>query len=178
MTELALKGTAREQLKSILLEEVEGETSVNLPQLANRVVDIVRGDQDLLDGLVEEIVRPYVYEQGVQLFASTRPGSVLRFGEEAVDREKVEGRARILSSRFERWMEHADGRYINFMEMRKVDLEEAAGQRKARATTELKVAEFELYLARQLQGKEKVGDRFTPDELETMWAKAYPKEQS
>jgi hypothetical protein len=176
MTELALKRSYKQQLRNILLEEIEGESSVNLPQLANRVADIVRADEELAAGLIAEVVRPYVYEQGVQLFARTRNESVIELGDEVVGRSEFEARAKTLSSRFERWMEHADGRYINFMEMRKADLEEAARQRRTRATTELKVAQFELYLARSLKGEEKVGDRYTPDELDEMWTKAYKEE--
>jgi hypothetical protein len=176
MTELVVTRSYKQRLREILLEEIEGESSVNLPQLANRVADIVRADEELASGLIAEVVRPYVYEQGVQLFAKTRNESVIELGDEVLGRSEFEARARTLSSRFERWMEHADGRYVNFMEMRKADLEEAARQRRSRATTELKVAQFELYLARNLQGDEKVGDRYTPDELDEMWAKAYNEE--
>jgi hypothetical protein len=171
-----MKRTYKQQLKDILLDEIGDEFSINLPQLANRVAEIVRADEELSANLIDEIVRPYVYEQGVQIFARTRNEAVLELGDEVVGRSEFEARAKVLTSRFERWMEHAGGRYVNFMEMRRADLEEAAGQRKKRATTELKVAEFELYLARSLKGEEKVGDRYTPDELEEMWAKAYREE--
>jgi hypothetical protein len=177
MTEILVNRSYKQQLREILLEEIEGESSVNLPELANRVADIVRANEELASGLIAEVVRPYVYQQGTQIFAQTRGEPIVELGDEVVGRSEFEARAKTLSSRFARWMEHANGRYVNFMEMTKADLEDAARQRKTRATTELKIAEFQLYVSRTLKKKsEKVGDRYTPSEVDEMWTKAYKEE--
>lgn len=170
--------TRKEQLKALLLAEIEGEASVNLPQLANRIVDSVVDDEEFVRGLVEEAVRPFVYEVGKRLMAQTRGEPVIELGDEVVARSEFEARAKTVSSKFERWMEHADGRYVNFMEMRKADLVEAARQREARASTELAIAQFEKMLASKLKKSEKVGERFTPGQLDEMWAKAHKIEEA
>lgn len=174
MTEVMLERSHKAQLKALLEAEIEGEASIVLPQLADRIAEMVLSDEELMSGLLAEIIRPYVYEQGKRIFAQTRNERVVELGDEVVARSKFEARARVVSSRFERWMEHADGRYVNFMEMRKADLEEAARQRKARASTEMAVVEFELQLARKLKKGEKVGDRFTPEQLDAMWEDTNP----
>lgn len=177
MTEV-MERTRAEQLKGILLAEIDGEPSVNLPQLANRVVNSVIEDEEFVRDLVEQAVRPFVYNMGKRLMAKTRGESVIELGDEIVGRSEFEARARVVTHKFEYWMEHSDGRYVNFMEMRKEDLLEAARQREARASTELAIAQFEKMLASKLKKSEKVGERFTPSQLDEMWAKAHKLEEA
>lgn len=169
-------GEQRRQIRELVKEELEGKSSVVLPELTNSVVGKVMGDSDLLAAVVEETLRPYIYTVATQAMAATRQPVTL--GDELMSREEFDKKTSVLSKRFERWMEHANGRYVQFMEMDKSDLEEAARQREARAGTELAIARFERMLAGKLRKKDKVSDQFTPEQLDELWDKANGDERA
>jgi hypothetical protein len=67
-------------------------------------------------------------------------------------------------------MENASGSYVNFMTMDKEQLIAAAEQREKAAHTSLGVARLERRIASTLEAGQVVGDIYSPEEVEGIYA--------
>lgn len=162
-------GTRRKALREWLREEIDQQVSIDLPDLADRAVAHFMQDKAFMAGVAKDIIRPAVYEMGVQLLARTRDEATIMLGDEAVTETEFERRAQRVALRWTRWMEHTGTDYRQFMRLDSAALTAAADRRVKRADTEKKIARFERLLAKNLEGKEVVEDRYTAEELEEIW---------
>lgn len=168
--------TKRQQIREWLKDQIEGKGSVDLPELVNKGTDHFLKDEEFVRGLVEDALRPLIYRMGIGIMQASRGERVIELGEEIVAQSEFQKRAKRLQSRWATWMEHAGDRYVRFMEMDKADLITAAEERLCRASTEAAIANFQKLLAGKLKKNERVGDRFTPEQLDDMWDEMSSKE--
>ncbi len=174
----AVQESWNQQLRRWVRTEIEGVEAVVLPELADRGVELFSEKPAFVRGLMNEMLRPIVYEVAQTVLAETRGEPLVPLGDEVVTRSEFKRRSGTMAARFARWMEHANGRHVNFMEMEKRDLVDAAAERERRAETELKVARFERRLAGPMKDGERVKDRYTPEQLAQLWEDVEREEEA
>lgn len=161
-----------QQIRQWVQAEIEEADSVDLPSLANDALDHFRTDEAFVHALMEDAIRPRVYDIARHVLSETRgAGNPIELGDEIVTGEEFKKRSRNMSAKFARWMEHAgeDG-HIRFTKMRKPQLITAASERKKRGLTELKIAEFEQRVAAGMKSdNETVDQRYSAEDLQSIW---------
>jgi hypothetical protein len=144
----------------------ESPAGFNLPQVVNEAMITFLQDPQFVDEVVRDRVQRDVYEMARRIIANTR--GLILVGDDVMTPEQFQAHAAKASNRFLNWVEHAGTRYISLMQMTKGDLLLAARERETRARSELQVAVLWRHIADQLGADERVGDKFTPEDIANM----------
>lgn len=155
------------RIREMVRIRIEGEDEISLSGMTDAIVALLAGDTDWLRMFAMERLRSSVYAQVQEAVARTRMNVI---GDYAANTEAIEKRAQVFSQRFLNWYEHAGDRHVRVMDMTREDLLLAASERRRRGDTEHRRAALWTRIAGQLEGGQKVGDRFTAEQLDTMYA--------
>lgn len=156
------KPTAVGRVRAFIRTQMIGVTDLHLPALLDDAVEFVQANKGLNAALLRELMRDTVYEQVQRTVATTRPDLML-LGEDLVGKDELIASA---SVRWGRWFEHTRTRHVIALEMTRQDCEEAAAQRMLAAERHLALGRLWRSVASDLDEDQRVGQRFTPVELE------------
>lgn len=156
------KPTAVGRVRAFVRTQMIGVTELHLPELLDDAVEFVQANKRLNAALLRELLRDTVYGQVQRTVATTRPDLML-LGEDLVGREDLIEAAAI---RWGRWFEHTRTKHVIALEMTRTDCLEAAAQRLLAAERHLALGRLWRSVASDLDEDERVGQRFTAQELE------------
>lgn len=171
----ATSNTPRQELRDWIRQEVSGQDIVSLSDLTNRAVNHFKDDEDFLRRLLDQEFRPVIYDM-VQFFVGQTRSFKVSLGDETVtEREfeqRVEDKAATFRkmSRWDKWLEHVDDQHINIKAMNRSDCLVATQERTERGNRELARAAFFKKLSEELSDEETVGEKFSDEELDAMYA--------
>lgn len=149
----------------VLLTDVD---SASLPDVAREATDRLMEDTAFLQNEIRDLVQALAYEEARALAQSTRSNLIV-MGDEVMTRQRANAAlAAKRASRWERWLEHVGDHHVKLLYMTREELIAAAKERRGRADTEMRVANLWDALADKLEGGQRVGERFTTEEIETM----------
>lgn len=156
----------RKEVRRWLKERIGEADSVVLPDLVSEATNVFKHDEEFIVALVEEELRPLIYQMAQKLLADTRHDGVIEFGDELVTKGEFDKRATV---RFENWMEHAGDRHIRFMRMDRRDLILARRENADRAEPFLRRVALIDRVLPCLSRNETVEEVFSPEEVEDMY---------
>ena len=156
--------TAQARIKAWVKEQKDGQTEIKAPELANLALQAFAADSELLLSLGRETLRTTVYRLALMTLAETRDG--LADVSEDVTSAVPADRVAVLRKKFQDWMEHSLDSHRSLLSMNREQLFAAAAERRDRANAEIEIAKFLEALGRRLKGKQTVGERFKPEEIE------------
>ncbi len=161
MTETAPPPSWRKLAKSWALTQIEGQSEVDIGDLANRAVEHFEGDMEFTKQLIEHM-RPALYEIIIDAVGMTRSG---RFaGVSIVQSDKGEAAKR--ASVFDRWLEHVNDHHVLLLDMTTDDVDVAIKERMDRGNQQISIGTFLTQVRSSMRKGERVRDRFTAWELE------------
>lgn len=167
----AKEPTARARLRAWIQEELQGKSEVNLPDLTDRAVQYVAKNRALLRSVLQELLRPLVYEEARLAVSKSRGGPpearMVQLGDDLVNREALSSRARRMSRKWLEFTEHAGARHVLLMDMTADDLTLAESERRARGDVEYGYANLWAKLRGRLEPGQRVRDVWTAEEIET-----------
>lgn len=152
----------REQMDTALNNDGE----VRLPEIAAGAAEAMLSDRSFVAGPITDLVRLMAYEEAARYVQRTHNG-VIGMGDEAVTKEAFA--ERVKQSSFTNWIEHSGDRNLRLLDMNADDCKFAADLRFQRARTETARGRLLMYLAKSLKDGERVGDRFTPEEIASQY---------
>jgi hypothetical protein len=139
---------------------------VKLGDIADEAVDHFLADQKFLHGPIADLIRMAAYDAAQRIVANTR--NLVALGDTVVSREQAARRAK--ASAFWTWMEHVGNRHIRLPEMTREDLLTAAQERRLRGQREMGLADLWESIADKLEGGQRVHERFSQEELDSLVA--------
>jgi hypothetical protein len=157
--------TPRQQLSAWLREQIDGQTQIDMPALADRAVAHFSVDVDFLRDWAADTLRPVAYALGTQIAQDTRVASVTHSGAPAVATADKQPRATWLQR-----LEHVGDRYIRLGAMNKQEVQDWAKERRERGTIELHLAGLGEKLAAKMPEGKTVAEVFSDDEIDR-WAR-------
>lgn len=175
MKDPAAVHSAASQIRFMFTELVNGHDEINVPALTDQIVERLREDPDLSRLMIEQMVRPTVYEIGLSVLSQWRREKMLvnqdvvTVGDTAVTRDELQKRSQIRRLQWLFRPEHAGVHHIRLRAMTRQDLLTAAGEREGRAKTELIMAALLRHIASKLQDGERVSDRFSDAEIDVLY---------
>jgi hypothetical protein len=144
--------SAKGRVRVAVEEVLDSVDDLQMPVLVQQIIEQVDTDQKWRRQLLEDGLRPLIYEI-VQRGVARRRGMIL-YGSEIMNMERFEQRVRERASRFDTWLETVgDGtnrRTIRLMRMTRLDLRNAAYQRRKAGTTDLTLAALFEAMARKM----------------------------
>lgn len=159
--------STRQQVAEWVRAQMEGQEAVSLPDLVNDAVAHFEPQRSFVRQFLAESLRPIIYDLASTVAKQSRRNFVVA-GDELVTREELTERSNKRASRWESWLEHVGGKHVRLLDMTREELILAADIRRGRADSELRIAHLWDALAAKLEGGQRVRDRFTPAEIETM----------
>ena len=157
--------SARAVIRQWVRDEIENESEIDLPELADKAVSYFQTDNVIMGRLFAEGMRNLVYSLAESVLAQTRPN--LRIvGGKAQDPEKLTTKVR--KKAWEAWMEHVGDKHVRLVEMDRESLLTAAAGRRLSANRNVEIARLFEGIASRLEGGEVVGDRFGHDDIESL----------
>ena len=144
-------------------DQVDGESEVNLSELATAAFEHFHDDREL-QRLMFEDSRSIFYDLVQDMAGRTREFAGIRIVSPA------DAAAHTSISVFAKWLEHAGERHVLLLEMTKEDLQAAQAERLQRAGHETRLAMLWGQLAGKLKKGEKVRDRWSLAEIEQHYA--------
>lgn len=164
------KDTSAADLRFLIRNLLQGREEVSIPDLAGEVVDHVLADEEMSKALMFRFLQPMVYEQVRRQVASTRSDKVL-VGDEVMSKDNFKKQATAPGGRFNRWLEHANGRHVRLVKMTKTDLLAACEERGVTADRNAKLRDFFKALSEKVPEGKTVAQSITTAELERIAAK-------
>lgn len=159
--------TPTSQVRDWIYQEIEGQNTVKLPDLANAAVVHFSKDPVFVHGFLETHLRPIIYDLAQKAMAATRgKQNVINVNDTLVTKEGIIAGAQKLQSKWERWLEHVGDRHVRLTEMKRADLLAAAELREQRAGTDMAIAKLWRALAERMEVDQTVGELFTPEQIE------------
>lgn len=163
--------SARGRLRAWVAEQIEAaiaaNESISTPALTTRAVEHFRTDPEFVEALMRERFTTTVYNVIVEKIGTSR--RYIRHGDSATPREQFARLAEQLASRWDHWLEHTGAVSVPVLAMTKADLQAAAAERTRRGTQQFHVAALWRTLAEGLQDGERVGDRYTAEQIEQLY---------
>lgn len=166
MTQDIQPASPRARMRELLDElfDPESDETVHIPDLVDDITRQVDMEQVVRWPLLRQVVDAFVRDLVNQRLARTR--GLLLMGDEVVTRDAFEKRLRQRANRFLTWHEHVGSKgHVQLMKMKKVDLIEAADERKARGMRELQIGALWESLAAHMTDDEEVGDRYSTEQI-------------
>lgn len=170
--------TFRATVSAWIKEQIEGQTEVDGPALADAALARFRDDAEFMQWAIFAAIRPTLYEITTATMAATRTKlRVIEIGENKTKIQKEQAEKR---SRWREWLENVGpNRSVSLWTMTRVDLYAAANQREQRATTEMAIAHFFRILAGRLpDDTAQVGQRLTEEQVTTIFNTVVGDQQS
>lgn len=159
--------SARGQVRAWVQRTVADEDEVMVPVLREQALRHFGGDQVFMQQLFAEAVGDMIYDLALSVMAQSRGRqNVIELGDAITSKDGITRRTLKLRQQWNLWREHAGDRHYLLLNMTRDQLLLAARERRARAGRELDVAELWERLAEMMIGEEKVGDKFTEDQIE------------
>lgn len=155
--------TARQQVYAWVRGELDGQTTVRLPELTDRMVAHFSTDAEFVSAWLSETLRPIAYDAVQRVIAGTRAYVII--ADEAVPHEEAVRAIKAKRPRWQAFLEHAGDRHVRLFEMTRQDLLLAADEREKRGAAEMRLAALWRYLAEQLNDSETVGQHFTEAQI-------------
>jgi hypothetical protein len=165
----------RAQLSTWVMGEIQGKPETKIPELTERAISIFQWRQPFVQALMEEVLPDMVYEIVRRAVARSRaasndPWSLVLAGDKVLTVDELRSQGRSLAAKHWRnWLnyrEHAGDRHILLSEMTKEDLLLAAQERQNRGDVEYRYARLWGELASRLKARQKVGQKFTDEQIE------------
>lgn len=150
-------------------EHIDQEAEVNLPELVNEAITHFSADKTFLTRFLRENIRALIYDLVQGMVASSRGVDRVLLGDTVTTSDKITKRARSASV-FSNWLEHVDNHHVRLLDMTREELLIAATERIARGEAELHLANLWRTLAEDLEGGQRVRERFTAEEIEQVHA--------
>lgn len=160
--------STRKQVRAWIRTQIAGQSHVEIRTLYREMVTHFAGDQAFVAAWLAETLPAIAYEETRRVCADTRDH--IMFGDELLNRGATDERMRDIRPRWSAWLEHIGDRHMRLMEMTSDELHTAASLRRQRGENELRIAELWDELASRLKRKKKVGDVFTPEQIEDLAA--------
>lgn len=162
--------STRSKVRAWVLAKVYKQAEVEIPELAHDAVAHFKKDATFVDALFTESLYDLVYAIASKAVGSTRIINT-------PDITPEEGDGAPPKSVFYRWMEHAGSRNVAVLNMTKEDLKLAEKERRDRGSYNIALADLWRYLYTHMkQGDEMVADRFSSEQIETLYRKIVDKE--
>lgn len=156
----------RARVRLWIKDQVKDEAVVQLPDLTDRAVGHFSKQRKFVAEFLSEQLRPIIYQETRRVIAQTR--EVVLHGDDLIDRGELEKRGQRLISKWGNWTEHVGDRHLRLADMTRADLLVAAAEREARGAAEYAIGQHWRALASRLGDTERVGERFTDDEIEAV----------
>lgn len=160
---------SRVALRQWIKGQVETGDEFRMPDIAKAAVAEFEGDDEFCRQFVRDHLYSVAYDAVQMTVALTRGKGFKRVGDLLVNQQGIEERRKQLRSRWASWLEHSRGRTIRLPQMTRLDLIEAARERRGRAAEEVNRARFLEELAAKLEDGQTVGDRFSTDDIQVLW---------
>jgi hypothetical protein len=166
-------------LRRWIKEQVEDGDEFRMPEIAKAAVEEFENNVEFCRQFTRDNLYQVAYDLVQSTVAMTRGrSSFKRVGDSLVNERGLEQRRRQLRSRWAAWLEHAGGRTIRLAVMTKHDLLAAAAERRSRADEEVTRAAFMEQIAATLGETERVGERYTSDQLDELWRRLTGEDSS
>jgi len=164
---------ARAEIRARIRETVDDDRVliVKAPEVKDQVSLWLREERpDLLENLLAEILDPMIYDEVTRVVAATRGGKAIPLSDGQVV-TKVQFDLMVqqkLNEKWGKWLENNGAYHVRLLVMTKSDLLAAAVQRERRARHEIVVATLWRRLAEGMDEGDKVGDRYTLEDIERL----------
>jgi hypothetical protein len=159
---------ARDSLRDWLRAEIAKRKEIKAPDLTTAAIQEFADDKQWLREFVDQDLRRMVYAEVNAVIRETRqPRPIDSISFEALARDQQK-------NRIERWldrMEHIGDKHMRLADMDRVPLQKAASIRFRIGNTNNSMGTLLMRLAGGLSGKEKVGEKFTDEQIEDLWTK-------
>jgi len=165
--ELSARVRIRRWVRTQMDTALNNDGEVRLPEIASGAATAMLSDTSFVAGPITDLVRLMAYEEASRYVQTTHRG-VIGMGDEAVTKEAFA--ERVKQSSFVNWVEHSGDRNLRLMDMDADDCKAAADVRFQRARTETARGRLLMALAKSLKDGERVGDKFTPEEIASQYA--------
>lgn len=163
--------STRSQLRAWITSELQDQAEIKLPALSQKAIEVFSQQPVFIRSLLEEMLPSMVYDLAKSVVSGTRNnGDERQFiaGDSVMTQQAIKERGRQISSRWKNFLEHTGDRHVRLLDMTKSDLLQAAQERRQRGLTELRYANLWEELASKLKDNQKVGDKFTEEQIERM----------
>jgi len=154
--------SASGQVRRYIRSLIAGKSDVSIPSLVDATIDWLTRDRPLLVAFLRESLTAMVYEVVQRVLATTRADLML-LGENLMEKQEVIAQA---SLKWATWMERGATRHVAVLEMDRQDCFAAAAHRFLNSERHLALATLWRSVGDNLADGERVGDRFTVEDLE------------
>ena len=157
----------RSRIREFVDAEIEGRDQFTLSELADRAVSNLMRDEGFMQAFGEQTLRHVMYEEVQRAVARKR--NLLSFEDQVLTPDEFKRKKEQFGSRFLSWYEHSGDKHINVLKMTRPQLLESADERDKRGSKEINLARLWRRLANGLEGDQIVEERFTSEEIESMY---------
>lgn len=160
---------ATRRIRAWIREHISDVDSVKAPEITQEAIEAFMDQEDVVRALLEEQIKPLVYELVMTEIKDTRRDAVIDTNGHVVSRKSREQSAKQKWTRFQRWLEYDGMHHHRLLAMNKQQLQDAARTRRVRAKTEMDLARFMDVLAGGLEEGQTVEDAYTYQEIEAIY---------
>ena len=166
-TETKTPMTARARIREFVESAIEGQDEFSLTELSARASAELLSDPKFVRAFGEQLLQQMMYEEVQRVVARKR--DLLSFEDQVLTPAAFERKKEQFGSRFLSWYEHSGDKHINVLKMSRPELLASADERDKRGSKEINLARLWRRLANGLEGDQIVEERFTSEEIESMY---------
>lgn len=159
----------RRDFRRFVAPLIDGESVAELPAITDMAVRWMSEDPERMNRCLEELIRPIVYEMVQKIVSETRRPGIIVLGDSVHTKEALQQKAQAMRSRWTTHMEHSGDRHVRLMEASKMDLFQAANERYALAAANRAYGDLWVKMASAMEDGQKVRDRFTAADIDSMF---------
>lgn len=155
--------TPRMQVAQFVRDRIEGQDSVNLPDLTEAALGHFMRDPDWVEAFLRSQFSPMLYTIAQNVIAQRRSGQIIVgnvIASQQVAKQMVSRRPR-----WQMWLEHDGNEYVALPSMTREGLLRAADGREQRANREAGIASVWRALAANMQPGQRVADVYDEDAI-------------
>lgn len=157
-------------VKRWIEREIGDETTFKIPDIANKLTDVILADKTFLAAYVRKTLRDQVYEHVRRHVAKTRDIVVLPNGDVHERDDYAERAVQVTAAKgWFAWSERVGAQHIVLKDITREELLDAAKLRRQQAEPHLELAILFERLAKQLRPEQKLGDKFSETQVETLY---------
>lgn len=155
-------------VKRWIEREIGAETTFKIPDIANKLTEVILADKTFLAAYVRKTLRDQVYEHVRRHVAKTRDIVVLANGD-VHERDDYTEHAVTTSKGWLQRAEWVGPRHILLGDITREELLDAAKLRRQQAEPHLELAILFERLAKQLKPEQKLGHKFSETQVEALY---------